>query len=246
MTLHRQNVVYGRIRHDAGPVVALTALLLAGSSVAAQRPASDPHRWASALTLDLGNLPGDFDTDCGSSSKGSEPSFGGGFAVLFRPRRWVVATLDTRVSDVPYSNACKGIIPASVPIEQDGYKITAREFPNGVAQKPLVRNAIHVGVETPPGVLLLRATVGGGMIWTGSPTPFASVAIGGGSGGRGARFYWDVETSVSAVRVRETYTGYLLDSNGVTLLPSRIVSYVEHPLWTALHVGLELPLFSTP
>ena len=246
MNLHRQNVVRSCLIDGAlRTLVALATLAVAGSTGGAQQVlATDQHRWATALTVDLGSLPGDFDTQCGSSSKGTEPSLGGGLAVLFRPRRWVVATLDTRVSDVPYSNACKTIIPA--PITSDGYKIAVREFPNGVAQKPLVRNALHIGVETPPGPLLLRATVGGGMIWTGSSTPFASVAIGGGSGGRGARFYWDVETSVSAVRVRETYTGYLVGPNGVTLLPSRIVSYVEHPLWTALHVGLELPVASTP
>jgi hypothetical protein len=244
MTLRRQNAVRRRVIDGAlRTLVALATLVVAGSAVPAQQgPATDQHRWATALTLDLGSLPGDFDTRCGSSSKGSEPSFGGGLAVLFRPRRWFVATLDTRVSDVPYSNACK----TTAPIAHDGYHITAREFPNGVAGKPLVRNAIHIGVETPPGALLLRATVGGGMIWTGSSTPFASVAIGGGTGGRGARFYWEVETSGSAVRVRETYTGYLLDQNGVTLLPSKIVSYVEHPLWTALHVGLELPVGSSP
>ena len=112
MILCRQNAVHCCMPHGAGRrVVALVALVLASSSVGAQRPASDPHRWATALTLDLGVLPGDFDTDCGSGLKGSEPSFGGGLAVLFRPRRWVVATLDTRVSDVPHSNACKTIIP---------------------------------------------------------------------------------------------------------------------------------------
>ena len=242
MTLRRQNVVRSRVIGGALRTLVAT-LLVAGSAVdAQQRPASDPHRWATALSLDLGSLPGDFDTRCGSSPKGSESSFGGGFAVLFRPRRWVVAALDTRVSDVPYSNGCK----TTAPIAQDGYHIAVREFPNGVAQKPLVRNAIHLGVETPPGALLLRATVGGGMIWTGSSTPFASVAIGGGSGGRGARFYWEVETNVSAVRVRETYTGFRADANGVTILPTRIVSYVEHPRWTALHVGLELPVVSSP
>src|SRR5215467_6911401 len=225
MTLLRQMDVRGR---GARSVVVLVTLLVAGSVVGAQQgPASDPHRWATALTIDLGSIPDDFADQCGS---GSAPSYGGGLAVLFRPRRWVVAILNTRVSNEPPGTGCQLSIPAPVQIGPNEFENWAeKRFPNGVAATPLVRNSLHIGVETSPEDPLLRATVGGGMIWTGHKTPFASVAIGGGSRGSGARFYWEVETSVCAVRVRETHTRYQLDSNITTPLPSRIVSYVEHP-----------------
>jgi len=120
-------------------------------------------------------------------------------------------------------------------------------FPNGVPVRPFVRNALHIGVETSPeSPSLLRATVGAGMIWTGKRTPFASVGIGGGSRGRGARFYWDVETSVCAVRIGETNTRFRMDSNVETVLSSTTVSHVEHPFWTALHIGLEMPVALRP
>jgi hypothetical protein len=219
--------------------------LVAGSVAGAQQAsATDPHRWATALTLDLGSMPDDFASQCGS---GSEPSYGGGLSVLFRPRRWIVAAVDARMNDVPPVFGCPLNIPPVAQVGPNEYENWAeKEFPNGVAAKPLVRSALHIGVETPPGAPLLRATVGGGMIWTAKKTPFASVAIGGGSRGSGARFYWEIETDICAVRVRETHTRYQVDSNVPTPLPSRIVSYVEHPQWTALHVGLEIPVTSSP
>jgi hypothetical protein len=245
MNLRRQDVVRSRVIHSAlRSLVASLMLVVAASTLGAQQePASDPHRWATALTLDLGSIPDAFTVQCGS---GSYPSYGGGLAVLFRARRWVVATLDVRMSEMPDLYGCDAVAPAPVLIGPNEWESwAAKQFPNGVATPPLVRNALHIGVETSPEDPLLRATVGGGMIWTGTRTPFASVAIGGGSRGRGARFYWDLESSFCALRVRETHTRVRLDSNVATPLPPRIVSYVEHPTWTALHIGLEIPVVSS-
>jgi hypothetical protein len=245
LILHRQNVGRGTVAR--GPLAIALSTLLASSSVAGAQRASagDPHRWAGAITLDLGALPDDFASQCGTSSA---PSYGGGLTAIFRPRRWFITSVDARVSDVMAGGlGCKLTIPAPVQIGPNEWENWAgKAYPSGVAAKPLVRNALHIGVETPPGAPLLRVTVGGGMIWTGSTTPFASIAIGGGSSGRGARFYWEVETNVCAIRVRETHTRFRIDSTVSTPLPSRVVSYVEHPRWTALHVGLEMPLALMP
>ena len=200
----------------------------------------DPHRWAAGVSLDVGSIPDAFATQCGS---GTTPAYGGGLSVLVRPRRWLIVAADTRVSTFPdVGFGCSLNLPAPVQVGPNEYENWAdKEYPKGVPRTPLYQSVLHVGVETPPGSPLFRATVGGGVIWTGRRTPMGTMAIGGGSRGGGARFYWELETSVCRVDVREEHTRFRFDSNTTTPLPSRIVSYVEHPRWTLLHLGLERP-----
>jgi hypothetical protein len=143
---------------------------------------------------------------------------------------------------------CYGLIPSGLtPIGPNEFENSAtKTYPNGVPSTRLVRTALHVGVETPNSPLL-RATVGGGMIWSGRYLPFWTVAVGGSSPGR-VRLHWGLETSVTRVRVREEHTRYLWDPATLTQtpLPSRITSYVNNLKWTSLQLGVEIPLASSP
>lgn len=245
MTLSCRTAVCRRRARVGGLLLGFVAVSVAGTpSGAQQADTKDPHRWSAAATVDVGGLPDAFGDQCGS---GSVASYGGGLTALFRPRRWLVVAADVRASAVPDIFGCSLVLPAPVLIGPNEYENWAsKQYPSGVAATPLVRTVLHVGAETPPGSPLLRATVGGGVIWTGSRTPVGTLTIGGGTRGRGARFYWEVETSACSLRVTEVHTRFRIDSNVSTPLPSRISSYVEHPRWTALHLGLEIPVASRP
>ena len=135
------------------------------------------------------------------------------------------------------------VIPAPTQIGPNQFEQWApKTYPNGAPTDPLVRSAVHVGVETPGGPLL-RATVGAGMIWTGRHLPYGSFAIGGGSSGRGSRFYWELETNLCRLAVREVHGRFQLDSAGQQIpLPSRTASYHQYLRWTMLHLGMEIPI----
>src|SRR5262249_36773343 len=121
----------------------------------------------------------------------------------------------------------------------------AKTYPNGIPSTPLVRTALHVGVET-PGTPWLRATVGGGVFWSGNYLPFGTVAIGGSSPGR-VRLHWGLETSMTRVRVREEHMRFRVDTTTFTQtpLPSRITSYVETLKWTSFQLGVEIPVIGS-
>lgn len=247
MTLYCQLAPVGRLGRVAqGTLQVFITVLVVGSAGGAQQAkARDPHRWAAGVTLDVGGIPDDFANQCGS---GTTPAYGGGLSVLVRPRRWLIVAADTRVSTFPdVGFGCSLNLPAPVQVGPNEYENWAgKEYPKGVPTTPLYQSVLHVGVETPLGSPLFRITVGAGVIWTGRRTPMGTMAIGGGSRGRGARFYWEIETNVCRVDVREEHTRFRFDSTTTTPLPSRIVSYVEHPRWTLLHLGLEVPLAWRP
>jgi hypothetical protein len=103
---------------------------------------------------------------------------------------------------------------------------------------PLLRTLLHAGIETPPSFpLILRATVGAGMIWSGRTAPVASMTVGAGSNSPDARFFTELERDVS--RVRMTVTTTEIRSTGVT---TSVASEVAHPVWMALRMGVEWPL----
>jgi hypothetical protein len=202
--------------------------------------ASGRNRWALAVTLDAGRMPDDFGNQCGS---GAMDVAGGGATLLFRPRPGLVAGVDTRMSGRFPPLGCKTILPGPTPIGPNEFENWApKGYPNGVPSTPFLRNALHVGLETPNSPLL-RATVGGGMIWSGRYLPFGTVAIGGSTPGR-VRLHWGLETCMTRVRVREEHTRYFLDTATFTQtpLPSRVRSYVETLKWTALQLGVEVPV----
>lgn len=243
LTLPRQTTVCGRRDRVAHASLLMLIVLVVGVSDtgAQQVEGRDPHRWAAAIAIDAGSIPDAFAFQCGS---GTTPSVGGGLAALVRPRRWLLAAADTRVSTVP-DRLCGRSLPVPQQIGPNEYETQGyKQYQNGVPPRPLVQSALHVGVETPTRFVRLRATVGGGVIWTGHGTPFGTAAVGIASSDRGIRVYGELETSVCRVQAREEHTRFRRDSNTTTPLPSRIVSYAEHPRWTLLHLGIEVPLAS--
>jgi hypothetical protein len=245
LILFRQNSAAHRrfvISHIV--IAAFVVLSLTGSSSAAQGlAANDPHRWAVAATLDVGGLPDDFANQCSYPTNGGAPAVGGGLTVLRRFHRWMLAAVDTRVTGAPIEYGCKLVVPAPVQIGPNEYENSGgRQLSSGVPSRPLVQNAVQFGVETPSGYWPLRATVGAGEIWSAHQTPFATLTVGGGSRGRGVRFYWALEGTISRVHVREVHTRYRVDSTTTTQLAPRVVLYDEHPRWAMLHLGMEFPL----
>jgi len=104
---------------------------------------------------------------------------------------------------------------------------------------PLLRTLLHAGIETPPSFpLMLRATVGVGMIWNAHTAPVESMTIGAGSNSPGARFFTELERDVSRARMTVTTTELRPTGSFTT----SVASEVAHPAWMALRVGVEWPL----
>lgn len=199
-------------------------------------------RWAFSAALDAGALPDEFSSRCGNAGA---PSVGGGIGVLFHPRQWLVLESDTRASAIPLAVGCKAIAPAPIQIGPNEWESpVARNFGHA-PMPPLARTALRVGFETTNGVPVVRATVGSGLIWSKSPSPFQVATIGLGSRGRLARFYSELEWGVARTRVNDSRATYHIDSVGSPIFDTRTSSFVVlHPRWTTLHVGVELTLSS--
>lgn len=202
----------------------------------------EAHRWGAAIAVDAGTLPDELSLQCRSVG-GGIPSIGGGITGFFRPGRWFILAADTRASAVPGSIGCAMNLPAPVRVGPNELEVrSGLLYPEGTPTPPLIRSAFRVGLETPPGWPLLRATLGSGFIWSSNSIPFGSAAFGVGSRGRGVRFYAELERSVSRMRVREDYMRMRTDSSSSQLVPARTVSTLLHPRWTTVHVGVEFPL----
>ena len=191
-------------------------------------------------SFDMGGISNDFGSRCWY--KETDHGVGATIGGLVRPRPGLIITADIRANAVP--TGCKASAPGPSQIGPNEWEHWApRQYPDGVASSPLVRNAVHVGIERPILWIFRRVLIGGGMIWTGDPTPFASLAIGGGSMGSGSRFFWELDVSAARVRVREFHGRFRVESNGEpTPLPPRNASFIAYPRWTMLRLGLAVPL----
>ena len=183
--------------------------------VRAQRTqAVDPHRWAVGLAVDVGQVPDALSLECGGTSD-AVPSIGGGVAFLFRARQWLVVEADTRVNAIPSGIGCGERAPVPTPVgPNEAVGAVTRDW-HRVPTPPLLRSAMRVGVETPPGLPLVRATVGSGLFWANTLTPFETAAMGIGTRGRWARLYAELETNISRVRVNDVRPVFQRDSTGL-------------------------------
>lgn len=199
-------------------------------------------RLALDVTVDGGYLPDDLALRCDPSD--GAPSIGGGVSLVFRPMRWLLLQSDTRASAVLPAMGCKTVIPP-VPVPAGFVIFPTKVFPDGAPRTPLWRSALRVGIETPPDRPLLRATVGGGAIWTGGPTAFESATIGVGTRGRAARLLVEVEVGTARFRIAEEKSSFVDPDpypgrswEYVTTSKSRVV----RPVWATVHAGVEFPL----
>ena len=177
--------------------VALICVLTSGGH--AQTVGEDPHRLAVALSADVGPYPDAFTVRCGtapnSAGDGAQIGLGGGVLAIDRPRSMVFVEAEVRAS-VYRGSACGGNAG-------DGPEVRTTFLPvAGTPGMPLVRTVLHTGIETPPSSpLILRATVGAGMIWSARTAPLGSVTIGAGSNNPGPRFFTELEWDVSRARM---------------------------------------------
>jgi hypothetical protein len=111
------------------------------------------------------------------------------------------------------------------------------DFP-GTSDQALVRSALRAAFESPQNRPFGRASIGGGMIWSGKMLPFGTAAVGAGTRGAGTRFYAEIEMNVARVRGVETRSRF---SDSVSLGTTRVAK-VFYPHWGGLHLGFEFPI----
>ncbi len=227
------------LRNDRLGLTFVNATLVAAASIGVPARAAhgqsspDPHQIALALSADVGPYPDAFTVRCGtapnSSDDGASIGLGAGVSAIDRPRSMVFVAADLRAS--AYRGSACVVNPG--PLGGTSFDPVA-----GTPGMPLVRTLLHAGIETPPSFpLILRATVGAGMIWDGHTAPIESMTVGAGSNNPGARFFTELERDVSRVRLTVTTTD--VRSTGVT---TAVASEVAHPAWLALRIGVEWPL----
>lgn len=134
--------------------------------------------------------------------------------------------------------ADKALIPPSPVVTE---YIDGPRYPSNLPKTPLLRSAFRVGIETPRQFPLVRVTAGGGMIASHGTAFFGTAAIGIGTRSERTRVFAELETNVARTRVETVYTTVTQDGGNYSS-SSRKVSGVDHPGWTTLHLGVELPL----
>lgn len=217
--------------------VATAAGLIAVMSgvLAAQQPmggatSTDPHRHALLLMADVGTVPDVFSSRC--ANRGASGAYGGGLSALFRHGSMLVLQGDLRATgSIPLPGGCNVALIVPPGATKDDL------YPKSIPRTPLLRSAVALGLETPPGYPLVRATLGGGMIVAPARAFYRTTAIGVGTRSKGARFYAEFETSVSRARRGVVRFVPLGDSASIVLVPT-----VEHPRWSAVRAGVELPI----
>jgi len=234
LKLLRQNVVR-RTFEVVGVMIAV------GSPLGAQTKPTDPHRWAGGLSVDLGGIPDAFGFQCGDSFS---PVVGGGLTVIHRPRRGVVAVFDARASSLVEIAACNTLrVPPPVPIGANDFEDGPYDtYPRGIPRAPLRRTSLRIGLEAPPDRGVLRATIGGGWLWSGAQRPFLTGALEIGTNNGGPRFVAGIERSITWVRVSQEYRRFRRDETTQTQLPSRFDAHTLKEQWTTVRIGIELPL----
>jgi hypothetical protein len=228
----------GRGQGTVGRCAAAFALLLGARAIVAQEPTVEPlaRRWSIRTTFDAGTIPDEFSTRCGQG-RGGTLGAGLGFAVVHRSQSGLVLESDTHAMLGVLPTGCKLSLPVTqispgVYETRPGYN-----FP-GSSDQPLTRSAVRVGFETPRNRPYGRASIGGGLIWSGSTLPFGTAAVGVGTRGAGTRFYAEFEMNVARVRGVETRSRF---SDTVSLGSSQVAK-VFYPHWGGLNLGFEIPV----
>jgi hypothetical protein len=198
-------------------------------------------QWSGRLVADAGSIPNAFSTKCASA--GSVAGVGVGMSLLLHPRSFVGLEFDTHVQSPLIAVGCGGAPAVSLVapgIYEERYGVN---FGPDSPHPPLWTSVLHVAVQSPASAPLMRASIGGGVVWNRRPVPLGSVALGIGTRGAGARFYAELEQYVSRANATEQRRRFAMDSSGrQTELGTTAFPFVFHPTWTTLHVGVEVPL----
>ena len=211
---------------------------MSARAVGAQEPTVEPlaQRWSIRTTFDAGPIPDEFSTRCGRGAGGTLGA-GLGFTVAHRSRSGLVLESDTHATLGVVPTGCRADLPVAL-VSPGVYETRPGfDFP-GASDQPLTRSAVRVAFETPRNRPYGRASIGGGMIWSGSTLPFGTAAVGMGTRGAGTRFYAEFEMNVARVRGVETRSRF---SESVSLGSSRVAK-IFYPRWGGLHMGFEIPV----
>jgi hypothetical protein len=203
-------------------------LLCAAPRVSAAQTSREAN-FGIVFTGGIAALPDGLSSQCGShvnGGGGGGPE--GGAALLLRLRRWIVLQMDTRV----VKQLEFGCYLVGVPVD------TA--YPATFRRDPLATTTARLGIETPAGFPLLRASVGAGVAWGGQPLPLGVLAIAWSTRGPRARFLIEAERAQTRVRAEERHHDFT--NSAVDL--SR--SIVLRPVYHTVRIGVELPLGSAP
>ena len=199
----------------------VAALLVTGVEVAAQ-DARDP-RVGLALSGGVATIPGAFGAQCGRNGGGGGVGVEASGAVVARPWRWVIAQADARAVPRLVGGDCTLVLYSI----DTAYAVSDR-------RNPLATSTLRVGVETPQGMPLVRATAGIGRVW-GSPTlPVTIFGIAVGTRGRHVRFVVEAERFRTRVHAEEVLNDFQQ--------PGRRRPIAVHPVWHSVRFGVEVPL----
>jgi hypothetical protein len=179
---------------------------------------------------------------CGDDGYQQTPELGVGISAFARPRASVFVGAEVRASTVPGIFGCKVLLHGPVEVAPGIWESRGGFYAApGTPQDQLIRTLFRGGVETPSDKrVILRATIGGGVIWSSRPAPVGSAAIALSSGGAGRRLFVELEHDITRVRQDESRSRYQQDSTVQVPLGSSVVTERIHPTWTTLRMGLEL------
>jgi hypothetical protein len=199
----------------------VAGLLITGGEVGAQE-ARDP-RVGLALSGGVATVPDALGAQCGRNGGGSGGGLEASGAVIVRPWRWLVVQGDARTVPALAPSGCTLV----------RYQIDTSYAGSG-RRAPLTTSTLRVGLETPRGLPLLRATAGVGSVW-GAPTlPITVLGVAAGTRGRYVRFLVEAERLRTRAQAEEVRTDFGH--------PERRRPIVVHPVWHAVRLGVEVPL----
>lgn len=196
---------------------------LAAALARAQQP-SDP-RVAVMLSGGLASLSDAVGAQCGNRGNGGGgggPEFG--LAVLSRIHRWLAVEADTRALK-QLSVGCYAV----------GFQVDTT-YARDLRRDPAASSTIRVALETPPGVPLFRATLGGGVIWGVRPIPLGVFSAAWSTRGQGTRFFAEVERQQIRVHAVERHHGWASQTPDVN------VPIVIYPTSHTVRLGFEIPV----
>jgi hypothetical protein len=199
----------------------VAGLLIMGAEIGAQE-ARDP-RVGLALLGGVASVPDALGAQCGRNGGGSGGGVEGSAAVVVRPWRWMIVQGDTRVAQQLVPNGCTLVLFAV----DTSYEASGR-------REPFATSTLRLGVETPRGMPLVRATAGIGRVW-GSPTlPVAMLGVAAGTRGRRLRFLVEAERLQTRVPAEEVLNDFPQSE--------RRRPIVVRPVWHSVRLGVEVPL----
>jgi len=229
-------------RKSLPAALALAGLAAPARHVAAQAASADPHHVALGVALGAGTIPDAFSSRCGRENTGSL-GWGAQFSALARPRRVLVVQADARATFQTLSTGCT----ADLPLRQLAPNVyetrPGADFPGGTPHVPMASTTVRVGLETPRSLPLVRLSAGGGAVLGQRVLPVGIAALGMGTRGRGKRIYGEVEYSISRTSASERRDVWTYPPGGTRgpIVEPHTVPLVEHPHWTTVHLGVEIP-----